>query len=167
MLDITMMLDGTPPTNGVAVTSTRVSSNVIDIGSASDVGAGEPLGVHVLVVQTFVGAGASLQVSLESCATIGGSYVPLILSPVILVGNLVAGKDGSEIFRYAIPPNEANNAAGGVLATPGEFLRLRYTVAGGPFTAGAVMAWVSPRQDRNVFRAYPANYTVLVPAGEL
>lgn len=165
MIDITMVLDGTLPNIGAAITATRVSTNVIDIGSASDVGAGEPLGVHVLITQTFVG-GTSLQVSLESCATIGGSYVPLILSPVILTANLIAGVSGSEIFRYAIPPNESNNASAGLLATPGQFLRLRYTVVG-TFSAGAVMAWIAPRQDRNVFRAYPANYTVSVAAGEI
>lgn len=165
MIDATMILDGTLPNVGAAVTTTRVSTNIIDLGSASDVGAGEPLGIHVLVTTTFVG-GTSLQVSLESCATSGGSYVALILSPVILTANLVAGVSGSEIFRYAIPPNEANNATAGVLGAPGQFLRLRYTVVG-TFSAGAVMAWVAPRQDRNVFTAYPKNYTTYVAPGEI
>lgn len=165
MIDATFILDGTLPLTGAAITTTRVSTNTIDLLTGRDVGAGEPLGVHVLVTQTFVG-GTSLQVSLETCSTSGGTYVPLILSPVILTANLIAGVSGSEIFRYSIPPNEANNATAGLLLTPGEFVRLRYTVVG-TFTAGAVFAFINPRQDRNAFTAYAANYTAYVPAAEL
>lgn len=165
MLDMTQIFDGTPPNTGAPITTTRVSTNVIDLLVNRDVGAGEPLGVHVLVTQTFVG-GTSLQVSLETCTTVGGTYNPIILSPVILTANLVAGVSGSEIFRYSIPPNEANNATAGLLLTPGEFLRLRYTVVG-TFSAGAIFAFINPRGDRNTLTTYPANYTVYVAPGEL
>lgn len=165
MIDATQIFDGVLPSTGSAITTTRVSDNVLDLLTGRDVGADEPLGIHVVVMTTFVG-GTSLIVSLECSATVGGSYVSLISSPTILTANLVAGVSGSEIFRYAWPVNQANNATAGVLGVPGQFYRLRYTVVG-TFSAGAVMAWVNPRRDRNAFYVYPKNYTAYVAAGEI
>lgn len=163
MLDFAQIFDGTPPNTGVAVTATRVSTNVIDWLTGRDMGAANPLAIHVLVTETFATA-TSLQVSYEVCDTVGGTYLPLALSPVMLLANLVAGH---EIFRVALPVNQPNNAVAGVLKTPGQYARLRYTVGGSDATAGKVFAWVSPLLDRDQYTTYPGNYTVAIAAGEI
>lgn len=154
MLDGSQIFDGTPPNTGVAITATRVSTNVLDLLSAVDLGAGEPLGLHVQLLQTFVG-GTSLQIDAEVGATAGGTYFPIILSPVIPVAQLIAG---APVFRYALPVNQVLNATAGILNAPGRFLRLNYVVAGGPFTAGTVFSYMTPRCDRQEYYTYPNNY---------
>lgn len=163
MLDFTQIFDGTPPNTGVAVTATRVSTNVIDWLTGRDVGAANPLAIHVLITQSFATL-TSLTVSYEVCDTVGGSYLSLISTPVIPAAQLIAGH---EIFRYPLPVNQPLNSVAGVLKTPGQYGRLRYTVAGSDATTGAVFAWVSPLLDRDQYTTYPENYTVAIAAGEI
>lgn len=166
MLDTTYMFDGTlssagVPT-GVAITTTRVSTNVLDLLAAVDMGAMEQIGIHVEIMAALTG-GTSLQIDAEVSATAGGSYVQILNSPVYPAAQLIAG---ARIFQYALPVNQLLNATAGVLAKPGRFLRLNYTVVG-TFGAGSVLAFLNPRLDRNEFYVYPGNYTVAVAAGEI
>lgn len=159
MIDQSLILDGTisgtgVPT-GVAITNSRVSTNVIDWLTGRDMGAAALLGIHVDVTTAFSGA-TSLQIDFEVCDTVGGTYLALDYSPVIPVAQLIAG---APIFRNGVPLNQVLNATAGILKTPGRFVRLNYTVAGGPFTAGAVFSYLSAREDRNQFFTYPNNYT--------
>jgi len=157
MLDATQIFDGTLPSTGAAITTTRVSTNIIDLLSARDVGAGDPLGIHVQVITAFTAGGAAtLRVALEVGATAGGTFYSIIETPLIPVAQLIAGE---QIMRYALPPNEVLNATTGVLNTPGRYLRLNYTVATGPMLTGTIFAYINPRQDRQVFTAYPRGYT--------
>lgn len=163
MLDITQIFDGTPPNTGVAVTATRVSTNVIDWLTGRDMGSSNPLAIHVDILETFATL-TSLTVSLEVCDTVGGSYLSILSSPVIPVAQLIAG---TSIFRYPIPVNEVLNATAGVLKTPGQYMRLRYTVAGSDATLGKVFSYITPLRDRDQNFNYPNNYTAAVAAGEL
>ncbi len=162
MIDITQVLDGTPPNTGVAVTTTRPSTNVFDLLAARDVGVPNPLGIHVVVTETFAG-GTSLVVAQQVCATEGGTYLTINQSALILTANLIAGQ---EIYRVPIVMNQANNQTSGIVAAPGRYFRLLYTVVG-TNTAGAVFAYVNPNMDRNAFYAYPSNYTVYVDPDEI
>ncbi len=165
MLDITQIFDGTAPNTGVAVTVTRQSTNVLDMLAARDVGADEPLGIHVLTTAAFTSTlSATLTVSFEVCDTAGGSYLTLLQTPPIPKAQLIAG---TEIFRVALPVNQVLNATAGILAQPGRFIALRYTVTTGPMDTGAVFAYLNPRPDRNAFYAVPAAYSVAVAAGEI
>lgn len=166
MLDVTQILDGTlNPTAGTAVTVTRVSTNVIDWLTGRDMGAGEILGIHVDILQTFTAGGAAtLTVDAEVCDTVGGTYLNILTTPAIPVAQLVAG---TSIMRYGFPVNQVLNAVAGVLKAPGRFFRLAYTVATGPMTAGTVMAYLTPELDRDVYYSYPANYTAATTSGEL
>jgi hypothetical protein len=165
MYDATQIFDGTPPNTGVAIIASRASTNIIDLLVARDVGAGmdTPLGVHVLLTQAFAGA-TSLQISFQTCATATGTFVTLLQSPVYPVAQLIAG---APLFRYAVPLNQLLNATAGVLAPPGRFLQLFYTVAGGPFTSGAIFSYLGVEADRSEFYAYPSNYVAATAAGEV
>lgn len=167
MLDLTQIFDGTfsgtpaVPT-GVAITTTRVSTNVLDLLTGRDVGADEPLGIHCQVLVALTGA-TSLKVNFEVCDTAGGTFLSLVESPVIPVAQLIAG---APIFRVTLPVNQVLNATAGVLKTPGRYIRLNYTVVG-TFGAGTIFSYLTPRQDRNAYYSYPNNYTAAVAAGEI
>lgn len=158
MLDATQIFDGTfagtpaVPT-GVAITTTRVSTNVLDMLTGRDVGVDSALGIHCQVLVALTG-GTSLQVDFEVCDTAGGTYLPLLFSPVIPAAQLIAGE---AIFRVAVPVNQVLNATAGILKAPGRYLRLTYTVVG-TFTAGTVFAYMSPAPDRQTYYSYPENY---------
>jgi hypothetical protein len=165
MLDITQIFDGTAPNTGVAVTTTRQSTNVLDLLAARDVGADEPLGIHVLVTEAFTSTlSATLTVSYEVCDTAGGTYLTLLATPPIPKAQLILGE---EIFRVALPVNQVLNAVAGILKAPGQYIALRYTVATGPMDTGKVFAFLNPRPDRNAFVAVPATYSVAIAAGEV
>jgi hypothetical protein len=166
MIDLQQVFDGTlGPTAGAAITVTRVSTNVIDWLVGRDMGAGAILGVHCDILQTFTAAGAAtLVVDLEVCDTVGGAYLSILTTPVLPVAQLIAG---SSIFRYGIPVNQLLNATNGILKAPGRFMRLNYTVATGPMTAGTVFAYVNPMLDRDTYTTYPGNYVAATTAAEV
>lgn len=162
MLDASQIFDGTLPNIGAPITTSRASTNILNWLIGRDVGAGDDLGLHCQVTQAFVG-GTSLQVSYQVAAAPGGPWVDLLETAVILTSNLILGKN---ILRFTTPLNQPNNTTNGINNTPGQYSRLFYTVVG-TYTAGAVMAYMNPAPDRNVFHAYAANYNVTVPAAEL
>jgi len=162
MIDASLIFDGTLSStpgvgpSGVALTATRVSTNVIDLLTGRDLGAGAVLGLHVDVLTAFTAGGAAtLQIDFEVGATAGGTYYPLIYSPIIPVAQLIVG---APIFRVDVPLNQVLNATAGVPSTPGRFIRLNYTVVTGPFTAGALFSYLNPIIDRIQYYNYPNNY---------
>jgi len=164
MLDITQIFDGTPPSTGAAITTTRVSTNTLDMLIGRELGATEPLGVHVDVLTAFTAGGAAtLRVDLEVSAD-NVTFYSIIESPLIPVAQLIAGE---RIFRYALPVNQVLNATTGVLNAPGRYYRLNYTVATGPMLTGTVFAYLNPRLDRNAYYTPARNYTAYVAAGEI
>lgn len=156
MIDASLLFDGTlGPTTGAAITATRQSTNVIDLLSARDLGADDVLEINVAVTQAFATSnGGTLQIAFQTSANSGSGYVSLLLSPVYAVTDLIVG---APIFKYEVPANQALNDTNGVLNAPGRYLALQYTVTNA-FTAGAVVAYLSARQDRTQFTAYPRNY---------
>ena len=178
MIDTSLVFDGTISTSaiasigstaslstGVAITNTRVSTNIIDWLTGRDVGSAVPLTLHVQVLAAFTTTNsATLQISYQVCATTNGTYNDLIFSPVYTAAQLIAA---APIFRYDLPVNQVKNATAGVLLTPGRYAQLNYTVGTGVFSAGTVFSYITPRDDRNQYFSYPAAYTVAVAAGEI
>lgn len=160
MLDASLIFDGTvnaSPSTGVtgaAITTTRVSTNVLDMLTGRDIGVDSIIGLHVLVTTAFTVL-TSLQIDVEVGATAGGTYFALAPSPIIPVAQLIIG---APLFRYAMPLNQILNATAGVLKTPGQFIRLNYTVVGTAETTGAVFSYMTPNMDRQQYWSYPENY---------
>lgn len=154
MIDSQVVLD---TITGVAITSSRDSTNILDLGVQRDIGVGWEVELHVVCITAFDnGATPTLQASVQVAQTVGGTYYDIVMSPVYTGSSLVAGK---HIMRYNLPPlNQLNYA--GTVPSP-RFLKLHYTVASGPFTVGTVAAWLAGHFDRDSFVAYPANYVTV------
>lgn len=164
MIDATQIFDGTLPNTGTAITVTRVSTNVLDMLTSRDIGNGNRVYCTIRVLTTFTAAGAAtLDIAYQVSNTEGAGYVDLIQSPTIAVANLVAGTK----YGFVVPRNQFNNATAGVLAAPGQYHRLNYTVGTGPMTAGAVMAYLSAAPDDDCYYSYPKNYTVYVDPDQI
>jgi hypothetical protein len=124
-----------------ALTSTgaAASTDIIDLGSSRDIGAGEILEIIAEVDTTFTSGGsATLVVALQTDTSSGfGSAVTLATGSTIAVAQLSAG---AELAKFRIPR--------GVL----RYLRLVYTVGTAAMTAGSVTAGVVlSRQDSAVY----------------
>lgn len=176
MIDSQLIFDGTLPTTGVgspvtgvaitASATTQASTNVIDLLAARDLGADEPLGLHVFVTTTNASTtnSATLTIDFQVSSAAAGTYYSLLTTPLYAASQLIAG---APLFRYALPLNQLQNAVAGVLNAPGRYLRLLYTVGTGVFTNLSVFSYISPRQDRQEFTVYKNNYTVATTTSEI
>ena len=109
---------------GQAITATAASGNVIDMGQANT-GFGERVELFVQSVEDFAATGeATLTVTLQDCDTEAGSFEDIQSTAAIPKADLAAG------YRAPLnlPPEHRR------------FLRLNFTVATGPFTAGRITA---------------------------
>ncbi len=149
MLDTNLLFE---PVAGTAVTVTAPSTNVIDMLSARDVGAGDDLEAHVQVLTTFTAAGAATMQIAYQTSPDNITFVNVLLSPLYAVASLVPGVP---IFRYKVPIFQLLDTG-----TPNRYHRLNYTIATGPMTAGALTAYMTGGGDRQVYSTYPRGYTI-------
>lgn len=140
------------------VTATAISTNVIDLQAGGalfaptlqNIGAGEPVFLHILVTGVVTAAGAATVVfSLESDsdAALSTSVTTHWSSAAIGKATLVAGY---KVITIALPTEKRYE----------RYLGVRYTVATGPLTlVSSFSAWLSPAvQTKDV---YGAGYAVL------
>jgi hypothetical protein len=153
MIDAQLIFDGTLPATGQAITVTAPSTNVLDFGANADRGAGmgRNMDFHVQVLENFAAAGAATLQIAAQVSTDNATWKDLILSPVMAKADLVLG---AKLFRYPVPFDGLNDTA----LTGWRYLRLNYTVATGPFTAGKVISYLTAGGDRNSHVAYPIGY---------
>lgn len=158
MIDSTQIFSGAlgtglnPPT-GQAITATA-DSNVINMIAPSDMGAGNILGLHIDILQSF-NTLTSLDIEFKGSSAAAGTYFTLLAVKTIPLAQLIAG---SPVFRYVWPLNQVFNAVAGVLNAPPQFYKFVYTVNGANPTQGSIFAYVNAALDRNSTYIYPENY---------
>lgn len=140
-----------------AITVTRDSTNIIDLGAQADFGPGSTLWVNVFVQTTLTAAGAAtLTVAVQgapNAAGVPGAFVTYIQTPALAVADLVAGV----VQCIQLPPKPVGVAK----ITFPRFLKLVYTVATGPFTAGTLRADLTQApSNEGVTHLYPAGFAV-------
>lgn len=130
-----------------AITVSRVSTNIIDLVNARDLGVGDQEGATpkllILVGTAFAAAGAgTLEIQFQGAPDDGtgapGTWTTYASSGALSLAQLAAG---NKLFPIDVP----HRAPGAALP---RFYRLNYVVATGPMTAGTIhSAIVLTRQD--------------------
>ena len=130
-----------------AVTATALSANVLDIGSARNIGAGQDL---YLYIQTNTGATAAgnatinfqLQTSLSNTMA---APVTVLDSGAVPIASLGV----NSCLKLKIPSSTAYL----------EFLALNFLVTTGPLTAGAFSATIAANVDDTT--VYPSGFNII------
>lgn len=158
ILDTQNMFDGRATGTFVAITTTRDSNDIIDvgisgqIGGARDMGVGTPLYLAIMSNRAFAG-GTSVAVSFQAAPDNGsgaeGAYVTYAQTPAITLAQLNAAP--GLIFPITVP-----RPPYGGLGIP-RFFKLVYTVVG-TFTLGGVMSGLLLNRDDVVY--YPSGINV-------
>lgn len=128
-----------------AVTSTAMSTNVIDLGSARNIGNTE-LYLFIKVGAAVTAAGAAtvnFQLQTDDNSAMS-SAATLFDSGAIGKASLTA----NTVLRYRLP----------VSANYERYLGLNYTVSTGPLTAGDFSAWISDSVQENT--TYASGFAV-------
>jgi len=132
---------------GSAVTVTRVSTNVLDMSVARDMGIGDGYPEPTITVVTdglFAAAGAgTLTMSIQGSAD-NVTWYDIALSPAYSIAQL----NTQLVFKLKLPGAAPN-------VTP-RYYRMNYTVGTGPFTAGSLQSYLNIGRDDLI--NYPKNY---------
>lgn len=139
-----------------AVTSTAISTNVIDLGATNtlkDIGAGEPvwLVVRTIVAATDSGSDATLTVTLESDSTANLATSATVHLSTGALAFATFSPAGTTLMAVLLPSGSYER-----------YLGVRYTVASGPLTAGQFDAFLT--KDYGSYRAYADNSTIATNA---
>ena len=128
-----------------AITAAAASTNIVDLGSARDIGLGENLyvGVTVDVAFTDAGSDSTLTVALQGDST--DTFTPDSTVTLFTIPALAAIGDS---FFARISPAVANL----------RYIRLYYTPVTGDLTTGSVTAFIT--KDIQKVIDYPKGYTI-------
>lgn len=128
-----------------AVTATAASTDIVDLGATRDIGNGEPMSLVILCTESATASGsATVTFTFETDDNSGfSSAANLASSGAIGKASLTAG---TEVLRVRVPFGVER------------YLRVNYTVATGPLTAGKFTAFLA--HDRQTSTAYASGFTV-------
>jgi hypothetical protein len=142
--------------SATAITSTAVSTNVLDLLNARDLQLGAADGMSLEAVVTVgtaltSGGATTLQVQFQG-STDNSTWTTYAQTDAIPKANLVA----NTVIRLPLPPQAAAPHAAGLP----RYLRLNYVVATGPFTGGNIEADLVMNPQANTPPYYPPGVTV-------
>lgn len=132
--------------NAQAITATAVSTDVIDHGSARQLGVGNDLWIVVVVVLAFTdtGSDSTVTVTLETDDNEGFSSALVTRT----LGTFAALSAIGARLTLRLGEGDINE----------QFSRLNYTVAGGSLTTGSITAGIV--KDLQAFTAYADAITI-------
>lgn len=143
------------PMAGTALGSTADSTNVLDFQNGRDLGIGDRLWVNAFIIGAAAAAAgaATLNIQVLGSLAAGSGFVLLAESGVIAKASLVLNSQ----FNIHVPPKPplATSAA-----TFYRYMKLTYTIATGPFTAGKIAAFLSGAPEASLNWNYPPGITV-------
>jgi len=127
-----------------AVTTTAASTDTVDLGAARDMGNGEPMELVILCTESATASGsATVTFTFETDDNAGFSSAAVLASSgAIGKASLTAG---TEVLRVKVPLGVER------------YLRVNYTVATGPLTAGRFTAFLAHNRQANT--AYASGFT--------
>jgi hypothetical protein len=155
ILDSLLAFDGTAsaPTTAVAITVTRDSTNILDMGVNRDMSIGQPLYLNIVGDGLFAAAGAAtLTIAIQGAPNSSGSpgtWTTYAQTPALSIAQVNSALSMLWPLTLPSPPS-------GAVSTP-RFYKLVYTVATGPFTAGAILAFLA--HERSGMLYYASGYT--------
>ncbi|WP_149537513.1 Bbp16 family capsid cement protein [Siccirubricoccus phaeus] len=142
ILDAALLLD-----SGAALTTTRSSWNTIDLGGVVDVGVSEEaLEILFRFTELPTADGAATLVVAVQTSPDNSTWTTLVQSGAMPL-TAFAERSPSGTFRMKVP------------AGVSRYIRLVYTIANGPLTAGRVHA--SLVKNRDFHNYYPKNYVAI------
>lgn len=135
---------------GTAVTATAASTNVLDMVNARDMGIGRKLQLLVLGNGLFAAAGAAtLNIQLQGSPD-NATWVTFSETGPLSIAQLNSpSAQNIDLMSQDLP----GRAPGAPLP---RYYRLNYVVTTGPFTAGAMQAYLTLGRDDNI--AYPSGF---------
>lgn len=142
---------------GSALTTTRASTNIIDLVNARDIGIGHegvPLNIFVLPTTDFT-TGTSAQVQFQGAPDNGsglpGTYVTYAETPAIVLADWILGG-----FAFPVTVPRAPRTIDALTTTRPRFLRLNYVVVG-TMAVGTLQAYMLLNRDDVVY--YPSGFS--------
>lgn len=133
-----------------AITASAASTDVIDLGVLEDLGIGDDpsLEILILVTEAFTAAGAATLVTSFQGSIDNSAWTDMAMTAAIGKASLTAG---AEVARWSLPSLVAGQSMP-------RYLRINYTVATGPMTAGKITAGILLDRQQNV--AYPPGIAI-------